>query len=141
MNSSNKFSITLIVCGVVGVVLGKWAMSEFFPSQEEKKDKALMAAANNINKNLPINVDSETILFSTTGGQNKFSYNYELLNTVKSGIDVEAFENAMRPYLTNAVCTTGDMAGFRDLGITVTYRYFDSDRIQFSQIDVDTTSC
>jgi hypothetical protein len=141
MTENTKLNIVLGACAIIGAIGGKWAISKFFNSELSDKKQLLIAAASEINESLPMNIDSETVLFSTSGSTNRFTYNYELVSHQKSEMNIEQFTNAMNPMITNAVCTKSSMQGFRDLDIVVSYKYFDSSRQEITTIDVDTTQC
>ena len=130
-----------IVGAIGGVFLGKWFASDLFTQSEQDQTKILMKTASELNANLPMSVDAETILFSTSGVQNKFVYNYQLPNYEVDNVDIDAFVDSMAPSLNNFVCTTEDMKAFRDMQIIVSYSYYDANKKQITVIDVDTTSC
>jgi hypothetical protein len=129
------------VAAIVGAIIGKWAMSDLFTQTEEDKTKILMQAASELNANLPMTIDAETILFATSGVQNKFVYSYQLPNYEKDNLDIDAFVDSMSPNINNFVCTTEDMKAFRDLGVVISYSYYDTNKKQITAIDVDTKSC
>ena len=141
MTKETKTNVMLFCCAIVGAIIGKWAVSGLFTQTEEDKTLILMEAASKINAGLPMNVDSETILISTSGSMNNFTYNYELVEHLKEDIDISLFNKAMIPNITNNVCTNSGMEAFRELGITITYRYFDSNNNEITHIDVDTNAC
>ena len=129
------------VAVIGGAIIGKWAVSDLFTQPPEDKSKLLMQTASELNANLPMNIDANTILFSTIGIQNKFTYNYRLPNHEKETVDITAFVEAMEPSITNSVCTIEDMKAFRDMEIVVSYRYFDTNQKEITVIDVDTKEC
>lgn len=132
----------LTFAGMIGAaIFGSWAASGLFAQSSEDKTKLLMKAASEINANLPMNVDSETILFSTSGAQNKFTYSYQLPNYEKDNLDIKAFVEAMSPNIKNSVCTMEDMKAFRDLQVVISYSYFDANKTQITVINVDTKEC
>ena len=141
MTKETKTNVMLFCCAIVGAIIGKWAVSGLFTQTEEDKTQILMEAASKINAGLPMNVDSETILISTSGSMNNFTYNYELVEHLREDIDVSLFNEAMIPNITNNVCTNSGMEAFREMGITITYRYFDSNSNEITHIDVDTNTC
>lgn len=130
-----------VVAAIGGAIIGKWAVSDLFTQTTEDKTKLLMQAASELNANLPMNVDADTILFATAGVQNKFTYNYKLPNYEKENIDIPAFVENMRPSITNSVCTIEDMKAFRKMEIIVSYSYFDTNQKQVTEINVDTKEC
>ena len=129
------------VAVIGGAIIGKWAVSDLFTQSPEDKTAILMQVASEINANLPMNIDSDTVLFATMGGQNKFIYNYRLPKYEKENLDISAFVDVMTPNIQNSVCTTEDMKAFRDMGIVVSYSYFDTNQKQITEINVDTTEC
>ena len=129
------------VAVIGGAVIGKWAVSGLFTQSMEDKTKLLMQAASELNTNLPMNVDADTILFTTVGTQNKFTYNYKLPNYEKENIDIPTFVENMKPNITNSVCTIEDMQIFRNMEIIISYSYFDANQKQITEINVDTKKC
>jgi hypothetical protein len=130
-----------IVAAIGGAIIGKWAVSDLFTQSPEDKTAILMKTASEINANLPINVDSDTILFATSGVQNTFTYNYRLPNYEKENLDIDAFVDTITSNVTNSVCTIEDMKPFRDMEVVVSYSYFDTNQKQITVIDVDTKEC
>lgn len=130
-----------VVAAIGGAIIGKWAVSDLFTQSPEDKTKLLMQAASEINANLPMNIDADTILFSTVGVQNKFTYNYKLPNYEKESIDIPVFVENMKPNITNSVCTIEDMQAFRKMEIVVSYSYFDANQKEITEINVDTKEC
>ncbi len=91
-------------------------------------DDILKQASNEINKNCPMVVDSETTLNNTTILPGRiFQYNYRMSNLSKDSIDVEYFKETMKPPIINSVKTNPDLKQFRDKGVTLTYSYVDMD--------------
>jgi hypothetical protein len=132
----------LTVVGMIGgAIIGNWAVSGLFTQSPEDKTAILMQTASEINANLPMNIDSDTVLFATSGVQNTFTYNYRLPNYEKENLDINAFVVAMSPNITNSVCTTEAMKAFRDLEIVVSYSYYDVNQKQITVIKVDTKEC
>lgn len=134
-------SALTVVAAIGGAIIGQWAVSDLFTQSPEDKTKLLMQAASDLNANLPMNIDSDTILFSTIGAQNKFKYNYRLPHYEKDNLDINAFVDAMSPNIKNSVCTIEDMKPFRDMKIVVSYSYFDTNQKQITEIKVDTKEC
>jgi hypothetical protein len=130
-----------LVAVIGGAIFGQWAVSGLFTQTPEDRTKLLMHAASEINANLPMNIDSDTILFATIGAQNKFTYSYQLPNYEKDNLDINAFVDVMTPNIKNSVCTIEDMKAFRDLGIVVAYSYFDTNKKEITVINVDTKEC
>ncbi len=91
-------------------------------------DKELVKAASELNAMCPMMVDSETRLDNSMSLPGKiFQYNYTLVNTAVSDIDVEEFINFMEPNLVNNAKTNPQMQSFRDYKVTMEYNYKDKD--------------
>ena len=135
-------NVLTIVGAVGGAIIGNWAISGLFSGNTgEDKTKFLMSIASEINKNLPMNVDSETVLMATVGGKETFTYNYQLPNYEKDNLNLKTFVETMTPKVTNFVCTTEEMQAFRDLNIFISYSYYDTNHKQITEIKVDTNQC
>ena len=134
-------SAITVVAAIGGAIIGKWAVSGLFTQSEEDHTKILMQTASELNANLPMNIDADTILVSTIGVQNKFTYNYSLPNYKKEDIDIPTFLANLTPGITNSVCTIEDMQAFRSMEIVVSYTYLDAVQKQIAVINVDTKEC
>ncbi len=134
--------LVIVFAGGVGQIVGKSTTERFFDGKNESQlNSVLMHAASELNKNLPMMVDSETRLDSTVGINKQFRYNYTMINFLESEIDVPAFKEAMSPYVRNGVCTTEEMKVFVTNDVPVTYAYFDKDGKQFAIITIQPTEC
>jgi hypothetical protein len=141
MKKVTRRNALTFAAAIGGAIIGKWAVSDFFTQTEEDKTKILMQAASEINVNLPMTIDAETILFATSGVQNKFVYSYQLPNYEKDNLDINAFVDSMSPNVNNFVCTTEDMKAFRDMEIVISYSYYDTNNKQITAIEIDTKNC
>lgn len=136
-----KLPLVTALAAIVGAIAGNVIINSLRSNTATDHSKFLMQAASEFNVNLPINIDAETILFSTIGTGNKFTYNMKMPNYEKENLDIEAFVTALTPNITNSVCTVEDMKVFRDMKVIVAYRYFDSNQKQITEIQVNTTDC
>jgi hypothetical protein len=110
-------------------------------SDETEIDLLLAQTAYELNKRLPEMLDENTVLEATSGSNNYFTYFYTLTNYMIDEVDVEAFENMMRPNLINSVCTSGTFQKFISNGVTIRYIYSDKDFREFSSISVEPSVC
>jgi hypothetical protein len=132
---------TLIVVSAVGsAFIGRWAVDGLF-TRTSDHTKILMKAASELNENLPMTVDSETILVTTVGADETFKYVYKLTNSELSEINVTKFREYMQPTLYNSVCTADSMSEFRKMQITVIFSYLDVASKQITEMPVDTKDC
>ena len=100
-------------------------------------DKMLMKVADELNANCPVMVDSETRLdnaFAMPG--NVFQYNYTLVNLVKDSINIQDFEEYMKPRIVSNAKTNPDLQLFRDNKVTMNYYYKDLNGIFVSKISI-----
>ena len=110
-------------------------------SKASNWEDELKVAANELNQGLPMMVDSETRLDSSIAFKNTFLYKYTMINYAIDDISTEKFTNAMRPIITNTVCTTEDMKVFVQNHTEVKYLYHDKNGNFLSQIIVKTEEC
>lgn len=133
----NKWSAPIgIFVGILFYLIAKGVVGSFMGGASF--DKKLTAAANEINKNCPMIIDSETRLDNTIAlPDNNFQYNYSLMNLVKDSIEVELFEGDMKKYLINAIKETPELEIFRKNETTMNYSYKDRDGKFISKIVID----
>lgn len=125
MNKSNPF--LRIIAGIVGAVIGYLVVSQFLNGSAHF-DKVLMNTANEMNKTLPMNVDSGTRLDTTIGGPGKkFTYIYTLLTVEKTNLDLPSLQKNMRPQIIANYKTSDRMKVFRDQNVELNYEYKDKD--------------
>ncbi|MDR0510122.1 MAG: hypothetical protein LBH06_03410 [Rikenellaceae bacterium] len=100
-------------------------------------DKALIKAAEELNKNCPFMVDSETRLDNAMAlPDKKLVYFYTMVNYVKDEIDVDVFAESMTPTIINAVSTNTSMEFLRKQKVTFSYQYKDKNGEFFWTLDV-----
>lgn len=125
MNKSNP--LLRIIAGAVGAVIGYLVVSQFLNGNAHF-DKVLTNTANEMNKTLPMNVDSATRLDTTIGGPGKrFTYIYTLLTVGKTNVDLPLLQNNMRPQIIANYKTSDRMKVFRDQNVELNYEYKDKD--------------
>lgn len=125
-------------------VLGLIAVVVLFgcsKNSNDSLDNALLKAASEMNKKLPMMIDSETRLDTTTGGNKTFQYNYTLVNYSAANISSQEIHNALEQKIINGVCTTKEMEAFVKKGVTVAYAYYGNDGKQITVISVAPSQC
>lgn len=86
----------------------------------------LVKAANEINKNCPINIDAETRLDNSMAMPgNTFAYNYTLLNFDRSQLDTANLQQLLMPNMKNTIKTSPEMNSMRAIDCTFLYTYKD----------------
>jgi len=120
-----KRLVLIVLAAVIGSIIGKYII-DGISGKQNIFDKNLVQTANQLNKNLPVMLDSETRLDSTMAlPGKKFSYYYTLVNYSVDELDIENFENIMKPTILNGLKTNSDLKGFRDNKVTMIYFYKD----------------
>jgi hypothetical protein len=94
-----------------------------------------------LNKTLPIMIDEETQLDGTFFINNTFVYKNTLVNYNKDEITEEYLKNGMTELITNFICTTPEMKGFTDNGVSVGYRYYGNKGSYITEIKVSPDQC
>jgi hypothetical protein len=117
-----------IFAGIAGAVLGYVAVTYFFQAGRDSVhfDQGLAQVAGEINKTLPMMVDSATRLDTVIPGPGeKLTYCYTLVNEEKESVDVAALEKALRPQAISGYKTSTQMKSFREHNVELNYQYKD----------------
>ena len=101
----------------------------------------LNKTASDLNKQLPMMVDSETRLDSSIGLNKSFKYNYTMVNYKAEEVNRSEFNKIMQPRLVNMVCTTKELDVFTKNGIPVTYNYYGKNGKNIATITVSPSQC
>ena len=86
---------------------------------------ALVETADEVNKDLPIMIDSETRLDGTVASYKTFIFLYTIINVSEAEIDVYKLYNNLYPEILNNIKTNSDLKIFRDNKVTMVYLYRD----------------
>lgn len=123
----NKIVGTVIGLAVVAIVS---VLLKLFVFNAPAFDKAILKAVSELNKSCPIMVDQQTRLDNAIALPGKvLQYNYTLVNWYKDSIDVQAFEQYMKPVLINLVKTSPNLKIYRDHNATLSYSYKDKNGV------------
>jgi hypothetical protein len=127
-----------VISAVVGAIVGSFVVNRIMHSDADVSvERMLIDASNQVNKMLPIMLDSETRVDSTIPEPpNTLVYHYTLLKRTKSQLDVRAVVDYLRPTVVNNYKTTENMKTLRDAGVMLKYRYYDKDGIFVTEIVV-----
>lgn len=114
-----------IIAGVIGGVVGYLVVSHWF-NPPAHFDRVLVQTASEMNKTLPMMVDSETRLDTIMPGPgNRLTYLYTLVKQDKGALDSSVFQNKLRPQIVANYKTSGQMKSFRDANVEMHYQYKD----------------
>lgn len=135
--TTNKRKTTLgSVLGIVAFGLSYFAVQQIF-FKPATFDKAMMAAAGELNKSCPIMVDQNTRLDNAVAlPGNIFQYNYTLVNLSKSEVNIDTVKKYVEPGIINNVKTNPDLKTYRDNKVTMAYNYKDKNGLFVLKISV-----
>ena len=135
------FSAKRLLGFVIGASLGILIYRHLVGSRPVS-DADLARVSTELNRRLPIMVDSETQLVSTTGIDRVLQYNYRLINVTFSQDEVSAVRNNVRPHLVSVACSTPATRNtFLKRGITLHYAYTDRNGYDLFTIEVAPKDC
>lgn len=133
MNKKNI--IGTIVGTAVAAIVGVLIQNYF--NKPISIDQAMMQAASELNKSCPMMVDSETQLDNAIAlPDNKFQYNYTLVNYTINEIDLEQLQANIEPGIVNNVRTNPDLKTYRENSVTMVYAYKDKNSEHLLKIEV-----
>lgn len=107
------------------------------PNPNAQVDEALAKVGSELNKMLPMMIDSHTRLDTVLAGIGKqVFYHYTLVNLEEKDLKEVDIQSEMKPMIVNAIKTDPSMQTFRKHGVTMHYRYFDKNRVFITEIVV-----
>lgn len=104
---------------------------------EQALNQLLIETSLELNETLPVMVDNETQLISTTSFGNEFIYNYKYIGT--EILSQHDFDNS-KTVLAEDICTDSDTRDLLDSGVILTYNYFDNYK-SIGKISIDLSDC
>lgn len=142
-SSPAKDIVSAIIGGTIGHTVGKAVGKAAAPSMNRPvtvSEETLPNLATQMNKKLPIGIDSETRLDAVRSGPGKrFTYSYTTLNYASTEVDVPKFQAVVGEKIWKQDCST--MTMFRRSGVIVTYEYRGKDGRPFARIEVNPALC
>ena len=110
-------------------------------SQDIDMDKALAYVANRMNSHLPMMIDKETRLDSTSGGSGpNFYYLMTLPSFNSSEIDPQEI-HALAPQTKAAICSLAEMRPVFEMGVTVHNVYRGNDGKEITRVSISPADC
>jgi hypothetical protein len=98
-------------------------------------DKALAAAASELNKTCPMMVDKDTRFDNAIAlPNNVFQYNYTLVNATKDMVDTMQAQSILEPIMINYVRSNPEMSIQREHKTTLSYYYKDKEGVYLFSI-------
>ena len=138
---NTKLNGYMMLAAMLGVFATSWAYNALFKPSSQNRAEFLKEISEGVNENLPLELDSETIWFSSSATEDSFTYSYQLPNYDKENIDIKGFIEAMSPGIETDACTLETTKSFRDLDVILLYKYHDTNNSLFAEIKVDTKEC
>ncbi len=143
----SKFKYVLsIVAFIIAFLIAKYIVGIGFKSYHESNDKQdfnqiLIETVSELNRSLPMMVDSETRLDNAMGFNKILKYNNTLINYTANEISPSNIFNALDKKITNSVCTSKEMKIFLDNDVTISYSYSGKNGKHIIDIKVSKSKC
>jgi hypothetical protein len=124
VSSASPFAYSLPMDGWFSSLIGRSGA----PADDMTVEQALDRVANQINKNLPLEVDKHTRLDKVTHEARKqLTYHYTIVTLRSADVNKADFEKAMQPQLKKKLCESNEMKNFLKNGVSIAYSYRGSD--------------
>jgi hypothetical protein len=134
--TSKKRNIIISIIGLIAFGF-LFFIIQYFSSEKPTFDKVMIEYANKINKTCPSKVDEDIRLDNTMAlPNNKFKYNYTLINLEKQNIDSNEIKDLLEPTLINNIKSSPDFKIFRDNKTTLTFNFKDKNGQYVLEINV-----
>lgn len=134
--TSKKRNIIISIIGLIAFGF-LFFIIQYFSSEKPTFDKVMIEYANKINKTCPLKVDEDIRLDNTMAlPNNKFKYNYTLINLEKQNIDSNEIKDLLEPTLINNIKSSPDFKIFRDNKTTLTFNFKDKNGQYVLEINV-----
>ena len=140
---SNKKRLSFIVVALIVASVLWWGLPRSYQKHENPRSlESLSRVAAELNRSVPVLIDKETELLSTTGAEAMLIYNYRLVRYSLSQLDPNQFTTRIKPGLTRNACNRAETREeFLNKRITLRYVYFDKDKQHIATIDVTSEDC
>jgi hypothetical protein len=140
--SLKKKRLSIIIVALVVTSAVWWALRGSYQKDNPRSLESLSRVAAELNRSVPVLIDKETELLSTTGAEAMLIYNYRLVRYSLSQLDPNQFATRIKPGLTRNACNRAETREeFLNQGITLRYAYLDKDKQHIATIDVSLTDC
>ena len=114
-----------IMAGAIGAVIGYLVVSHWL-NPPVHFDRMLVQTASEMNKTLPMMMDSETRLDTIIPGPgNRLTYLFTLVKQDKGTLDAAVLQNKLRPQIVANYKTSDQMKAFRTANVEMHYQYKD----------------
>lgn len=113
-------------------------------NKDDQLFTSMVNAANEINKRLPMLIDSNTRLdrvVPQTTSSRSFIYLFTIMDATSGSISIYDINKSIGRSIVNGVCTSKEMSIFIDNNIKAIYRYKDKDGNVIGDIAVSKKDC
>lgn len=121
--------IAIVIAMAIGGILGKAIVETIFENRNRdtvRFDQVLVEISEKANATMPIQVDSETRIDTTTAGPgNRITYYFTLINLKSDEVDPAELIRAKRKEIINGYQTNPSMAELRKRQVELIYQYRD----------------
>ena len=117
------------------------ASSEYVDINIFQSKNFLNSIANNVSKNLPMQVNKYAILDTLTASEKTLIYGYTLLKREPNIYTDSYFANEFKSHTKNGVCTTPKLKRFPKYGVTLKYLYFNEKGSYLGGFDILPSDC
>jgi len=133
--------VITIIAAVIGGAIGKNVYTSYF-NTDIRQQPVLNKVAKELNKALPMMIDRDTEMTAALGLEGVLAYNYRFVNHTATQLDAAQVNDALKPRITQAACTTPDTRDtFLKKGVTLRYNYYDKNQTFITRIDIQPKDC
>ena len=134
--------IIIAFASAIGKNLGKSSVKNYEQGKIDRAiEQALLEASQQINKQLPMMVDSETRLDVTMCAGKHVAYKYTMINVSEKEIDKIDFENKMKALLVKNQCSNENTIKMLKMDVRYNYTYLDRNGILLAAININKSHC
>ena len=115
----------------------------FFSQTKSEIQQNLIEMANDMNANLPMNIDQYTVLVNVSGNYGKIIYNYIVDESIFTdfGLTKDQWKKNQNEAVKNAYCTNPTFDFFKKHDIPLTWNYSQTDGVFLHKIDLSENDC
>lgn len=134
--------IVIAFAGAIGKNIGRSTVKNIERGKlDAALEETLMTTSLQINKQLPMMVDSETRLDTTICAGKHIAYKYTMINLLDKDLDVNAFTNEIKTMRLKDQCRNENMVKMLKLGVQYSYIYQDRNGALLATININKSDC
>jgi hypothetical protein len=135
--------IALMISGIISAVFfGTDMHGNKLASVKKKELEANIAKlSDEFNKKLPMKIDKDTVLQSTSANGSELSFNYMFPNYKSTDLDESTIRNSVEANIIASACSNKASSGALKLGAILNYKYIGNDNIEITTIKITKDMC